>query len=323
MNEKTNVSAGADEEAQSEFAEVLTIVVAYSFCSASMLMVNKLTMSVLPLPSTVTVIQLLCSCGFVLIGKKLGYLRADSLDWDKAKPYIIYVLAFALGMYSSMRSLEESNVETIIVFRACSPLVVSIADWWFMEHEFPSARSFLGLLLIVVGAIGYGCNDETFWSIGWSAYFWPSLYLGLICFQMTFGKQLLNSVQMSTFWGPVLYTNTMSLLPLGFVAVSTEASRLPNIDESTVLTALPFLLLSCIAGTGISYTGWACRGAISATSFTVVGVVNKCLTLAVNLMIMPKHSNVAGLASLMISLLGGAIYRQSPKKTIETSSMGS
>ena len=42
---------------------------------------------------------------------------------------------------------------------------------------------------------------------------------------------------------------------------------------------------SCVAGTLIGYTGWLCRGMISATSFTLVGVVNKFLTVLLNVLV--------------------------------------
>eukprot|EP00966_Prymnesium_polylepis_P213655 4947938-Prymnesium_polylepis.2 len=51
-----------------------------------------------------------------------------------------------------MKALEHSNVETVIVFRACCPLVVCVLDWAFMGRQLPSARSALSLLLLTAGA---------------------------------------------------------------------------------------------------------------------------------------------------------------------------
>ena len=47
--------------------------------------------------------------------------------------------------------------------------------------------------------------------------------------------------------------------------------------------------LSCVFGLLISFFGFAARRAISATAFTVTGVVNKFLTVVINVMIWEKH----------------------------------
>ena len=58
-----------------------------------------------------------------------------------------------------MKALQLSNVETVIVFRACTPLCVSFLDYYFLNRNFPSRRSILSLSLICIGAYGY-CKVE-------------------------------------------------------------------------------------------------------------------------------------------------------------------
>ncbi len=72
------------------------------------------------------------------------------------------------------------------------------------------------------------------------------------------------------------------------------------------------LLFSCIAGTAIGYTSWLCRSLVSATSFTLVGVVNKFLTVLLNVMIWDKHSSQTGLFAVCICLGAGFFYQQAP-----------
>lgn len=40
-------------------------------------------------------------------------------------------------------------METIIVFRACVPIVVALLDWAFMGRQLPSLRSWLALAVLV------------------------------------------------------------------------------------------------------------------------------------------------------------------------------
>lgn len=53
---------------------------------------------------------------------------------------------------------------------------------------------------------------------------------------------------------------------------------------------------------------------VSATTFTLVGVVNKFLTVLLNVVIWEKHSSTLGLISVCICLLAGSAYQQAPRR---------
>ena len=69
--------------------------------------------------------------------------------------------------------------------------------------------------------------------------------------------------------------------------------------------------LSCVFGFLISFFGFAARKAISATAFTVTGVVNKFLTVVINVVIWDKHATPFGLVCLLVTICGGVGYQQS------------
>ena len=71
-----------------------------------------------------------------------------------------------------MRALQASNVETIIVFRACTPLFVSVFDYVFHKRDLPGPRSLAAMLLILAGATNYVLTDHSFQVDGSGAYFW-------------------------------------------------------------------------------------------------------------------------------------------------------
>ena len=77
---------------------------------------------------------------------------------------------------------------------------------------------------------------------------------------------------------------------------------------------IALLLLGCMVGTGIGYTGWWCRSKVSAASYTLIGVMNKCFTVLVNLLIWDQHAPPEGIVSLSLCLLGGVLYKQAPMK---------
>merc|ERR1712216_946882 len=78
-------------------------------------------------------------------------------------------------------------------------------------------------------------------------------------------------------------------------------------------------LLGCVVGTGIGYTGWWCRSKVSAASYTLIGVMNKCITVLVNLVIWDQHAPPEGIISLCLCLFGGVLYQQAPMRKTKDS----
>jgi len=290
-------------------------VVAYTACSSSALVTNKLTLHHFPFSGSVFCLQLLFTVAVVLVGQRLKLIEADPLDWENVKRFSLYVASFVLCLYSNGKALAASNVETVIVFRAASPLAVCVLDWLFMGHELPSLRSSLALLGVLSGAIGYIVADSEFAAKGISAYGWVFLNVGMIVFEMLWGKRMMNTVQFtSPVWGSVLYVNVLSLLPMAFLAVASgEAGDFHKADAS--MQAYAWLAASCIVGVGISWAGWNCRSRISATSFTLLGVVCKFLSVLLNIAIWDKHATPTGLAMLAICLISSSLYTQAPHKS--------
>ncbi|KAL7515044.1 hypothetical protein ACHAXN_012275 [Cyclotella atomus] len=304
-------------------AQVIFAVLSYSFCSGSLVLVNKLVLHHLPYPSLVVTFQLWAALIFIQVADAFHIIEVDPIRWKNVKPYLVYTVAFSLGVYCNMKSLSMSNVETVIVFRALSPLLVTVADALFLGREWPSARSWIALSGIALGAYGYAMTDEQFKTQGMMAYFWPTLYLFVISFEMAYGKKIISGTDLKTRSGPVLYTNMLGWPPmLLFAHIGGEYGRFYNDavdramrDEPIFSTAVIVLsLLGCVVGTGIGYSGWFCRDKVSATSYTLIGVLNKCLTVLVNLLIWDNHASMEGIASLGLCLVGGGFYRQAPMR---------
>jgi len=92
---------------------------------------------------------------------------------------------------------------------------------------------------------------------------------------------------------------------------TTAANTTALFTPSTIF----LLILGTVIGTAIGYTSWWCRDKVSATSFTLIGVMNKCLTVLLNMLVWDQHAPPLGIASLFICLLGGSIYQQAPMRS--------
>ena len=53
---------------------------------------------------------------------------------------------------------------------------------------------------------------------------------------------------------------------------------------------------------------------VSATTYTLVGVVNKFLTVLLNVLVWDKHSSPFGIFAVCVCLLSGTLYQQSPRR---------
>jgi hypothetical protein len=182
-----------------------------------------------------------------------------------------------------------------------------------MGRQLPSKRSAGGLFMIIAGAIGYVLTDSQFAMESFWAYQWAAAYFVVTVAIMTFGKFLTSSIKLSLS-GSVAYSNALSLpVMLVLMVASDEMSTLRTVEFTSM--GMVWLSFSCLVGTGISYAGWWCRSQVSATSFTVIGVVNKALTLSLNRMIAwGGDSSLMGLACLIVAIGGGLVYTEAPMR---------
>ncbi len=278
-----------------------------------------------PVPSFVTVVQLLFAVGIILFLQHVHAVPPDPLEASKVKPYLVYTVAFVLGVYCNMRALSHSNVETVIIFRSCTPLAVAMCDWIFLGRELPSKRSGLALLTIGAGAYGYVLTDSQFKMDGLTAYSWAILYFVTICFEMTYGKKITSGVRFNSMWGPTFYTNFLSVGPmftLGYVLGDFKDFSLLEGGTGAkpwvwTSAGIAMLAASSVVGTLIGYTGWSCRSLVSATTFTLVGVINKFITILLNVAIWDKHASPLGILALVCCLVGGSFYQQAPMRPVD------
>merc|ERR1712087_151581 len=97
--------------------------------------------------------------------------------------------------------------------------------------------------------------------------------------------------------------------------VTNERAKLGQTSTEQILSGSGWLVLSCAVGIGISWSGWNCRSKISATAYTLLGVVCKFISVLINVAIWDKHATPTGLAWLGVCLAASATYRQAPLRS--------
>ncbi|KAL9224023.1 hypothetical protein vseg_000098 [Gypsophila vaccaria] len=312
-------------EVTKQYYATSSLVIGYALCSSLLAVINKFAITKFNYPGLLTALQYFTSSLGVFILGKLGFLVHDPFTFDNAKKFLPAAVVFYLAIFTNTNLLRHANVDTFIVFRSCTPILVALADTLFRKQPLPSKFTFASLVIILGGAFGYVANDSAFTL---TAYSWALAYLVTITTEMVYIKHMVTNLGLNT-WGFVLYNNLLSLMmaPVFWVLTGeysevfgTLATNEEGWFDSTAFYAVA---LSCVFGLLISFFGFAARKAISATAFTVTGVVNKFLTVVINVMIWDKHATPFGLVCLLLTIAGGVLYQQSVTGVVSAPSAAS
>jgi len=282
---------------------------AYFFCSSSMLLANKVAVYFIPAPVLITSVQYLVSALVPWVLSSMGWVESEPLTMETVAAYWKVPALFAAAIFANTKVLQTANVETFIVFRNTTPILVSVCDFFFMGKSLPDPRTFFAFGVIVAGSIVYTMTDQGFLL---ESYLWVLVYLVVIVTEMIYVKHVFNTVKMTT-WGRVFYTNLLSMPFQPIFAVLTNEfavwSKLYSGEIPVTTRGVVALLLACVGGIGISFSGIGFRNVVNATTFTLCGVCNKMLTVTVNRVMWSHHANNIGLGALVVSLLSGLLYK--------------
>jgi len=279
-------------------------------CSATLLISNKYAVYKVAAPSFILFSQLMGTALVVKLFSSLGKIECDPLEKTKVKQFMPVALIFLATIFSNMKSLQYANVETFMVFRFSTPIVVSIADYLFLGRKLPSTRSWGCLFALLVGAFGYASTDSAFEVKG---YTFCAVWYCIFCLDQIYLKHVTNTVKMQSNWGRVFYSNLLASLPLVFTLFNDpeEITALKNMSADAAFA----VFVSVALGVGMSYFAWMARSLLSAASFTVVGNTCKVLTIVINVSLWDKHASGFGIGCLIFCLVAAYFYKQAPMRS--------
>ncbi|CAH9116301.1 unnamed protein product [Cuscuta europaea] len=293
-------------------ASVYGIAVGYCISASLLSIINKWAIMKFPYPGALTAFQYFTSAFGVLVCGWLKLIQRNSLDLLTLWKFLPAAIIFYLSLFTNSELLLHANVDTFIVFRSAVPIFVAIGETLYLHQPWPTMRTFLSLGTIFVGSVVYVITD---YQITLTAYGWALAYLMSMSIDFVYIKHVVMTIGLNT-WGLVLYNNLEALLlfPIELLIMGELKKIKHEITDESDWYGFQVLLpvgLSCLFGLSISFFGFSCRKAISATGFTVLGIVNKLLTVVINLVIWDKHSSSIGTVGLLICMFGGIMYQRS------------
>lgn len=315
---------------------VASLFAGYMTSSCLMLVANKYAVVLIPQPSLLLCIQTASSVLFVLLLKWTGLAPHEvRLCPERRTAFLFTILSFSFlaTIYTNMMVLRWTGVNAFVVLRCAAPLPVALLDWLFLGRELPSVKSVLAMVGIASCATGYvllklhrageqgyvpkagkeyNFNKGALWGAGWLIMFlWDQVFI----------KHVVDTVK-TTGLERVLYQNGYAAPVLCAVAVLGIDGSSQAASGTAALRARSWsaedaaaIGIPCLLGTVLSYAGLSLRSEITATAFTVAGVVCKLASILANEVVLGEDRDVLRLACVTGAIGFGSLYRQAPMRS--------
>jgi len=281
-------------------------------CSVTMMLANKGAVRALPFPTGLLVLQCGATSAGIAAGRalRLAGMRFEPLSWEKGRRWVGVVVCWVLPMLFSMKALEYTNIETVVVFRQLSTILVAGGDYAFNGKAF-HRQALVAIGVGLVGSVVYAGRSEDYTFVG---YFWCAMYAASMFANALYVKKVFDSLPQMGPWEKTYYQNTMGIPVLAAIMLVTE-------DLSDFFAALfaasagglAVVLLSCAVGLCQSLAGTISRDLLSPTSFNILGNASKPLTILIGAYLFQTHNSWQAVLGLVLVLVSGAMYSLAPQ----------
>ena len=301
----------------STFRKTLPLFFLYFVSSSSLLVLNKVAIKAIPNASLLLFTQLGSTVVIVaapaLVGKARINFKPEGID---ARAYSTVAVVFLATIYSNFQVIHSIGVNPFIVLRCSTPLMVSVLDWAFMDRTLPDWKSALALSGILSSGLmyarlkvaepGFGVKGNVNNGLWWSAIWLVSFLLDMVYIKYVVEAYPCSGAERT------LYQNFLALPILAVLLnVGVEkhsAFEAVNAPQSAWLA----VLMTCFAGTALSFTGMSLRTELSATLFTVLGIVCKMVSSLLNEIFVEPERDLARLSCIAAVIISSSFYKQAP-----------
>jgi GDP-mannose transporter len=291
--------------------EVIAFGVAYAIFSSTLIVVNKWALSALPTPNFLLVLQSLATALLVYVITRFGGKQVRLVQKSVWKWFVACVVIQFLTILSNMFSLHYLGVDRVILLRIVAMLPIAMGDYLFNNRMMPSIQSWICFGCLCLANLFVFSNDST-----------NITPMGILAGLMYFVFISTDQVLLKTFTRVVempdsdrtIWVNLFAVpLSLGGILVTGETNRIvhpPKFPFFSHYVLVPFLI-SCILGAGISYTAWGLRSRSSAVTFSLIGIVCKVGSMALNFFFF-DHLSAMSLILISLGIASTFYYEQAP-----------
>lgn len=298
----------------------MAYAVAYSIFSSTLLVANKWALSFRNTPNALVVYQSIATWCFMFAillrrkGRKM-FLSTDDTPFKNRSSFIWFVIATALQSLtigSNLNALFHLGVDRVILLRVCAMFPIALGDWAFNNRALPSSASWLCFVTLGFAAsFVFGTEHQGLSFVG---FVWGCAYFVLITIDQVALKRFTQSVPMNnvdrTFWMNGFGAIVSSIL----AAIYIEPILSTRDVSGEFLSAIGYfaIALSCLLGAGISFTAWGLRERSSALTFSLIGLVCKIGSMALNFFVL-DHVRPLSIVIISLGIASTWFYEQAPE----------
>uniref|UniRef100_A0A7N0TSU6 Sugar phosphate transporter domain-containing protein n=1 Tax=Kalanchoe fedtschenkoi TaxID=63787 RepID=A0A7N0TSU6_KALFE len=293
---------------------------AYCISSCSMILVNKFVLSSYGFNAGISLMlyQNFVSVVVVSMLSFFGVVSTEPLTWKLIKVWLPVNVIFVGMLITSMFSLKYINVAMVTVLKNVTNVITALGEMYlFQKHH--ESKVWAALFLMIISAISGGITDLSFHAVGYAWQivncFLTASYSLTLRRVMDTAKQVTKSGNLNEFT-MVLLNNTLSL-PLGIVLIFlfNEVDYL----VTTPLLRMPIFwivtTLSGFLGLAISFTSMWFLHKTSATTYSLVGSLNKIPLSIAGIVLFKVPTSPENFTSILFGLLAGVFFAKAKMRS--------
>jgi GDP-mannose transporter len=283
---------------------------AYTVCSVGMVMANKAISTSIEederknIPQmSVICFQCIVAVIFVEIAKKCKYVEYPDFDWSIARAWLPLNILFIGMLATGFLSLVYNNVPMVTVFKNLTNVVTITGDVLLFKVNV-SWLTLLSVGIMVLGAVLAGANDLEFSWIGYICMGCNCIFTAGYVLYMRFAATNINLPK----FGMVYYNNLLSVMLLAPLIVIM--GEIPQLFNERIMTP-SFIFNNILAGFLGFYLNFAslwCVGATSATTYAIVGSLNKVPITILGFVMFNTVMTQEGIIFISLATIGGFMY---------------
>lgn len=290
---------------------------AYTFCSITMVLANKALASQYraDIDFLVIAFQSICAVALVFGCDALGVIQPGSTKFDRsvAIQWLPVNVFFVSMLSTGFLSLKHLNVPMVTIFKNLTNVGIMWGEWYFYGAHV-SLGAILSCAIMILGAFLAAANDITFSGIG---YFWMVSNCCCTAGYVLYMKHATKTVRLPKF-GMVFYNNLLSLpILLVGAAVRGEFSTFLGTDELHTTSYLSLSLYAGLVGFFLNLATLWCVSNNSATTYAVVGALNKIPLAVLGWFLFKTPITNKALVFLSMSMCGGFLYTYTKLREVE------
>lgn len=290
--------------------KALSACASYSFCSVSMVLVNKSLASSYNhlidgnINILLVVFQAIVAVLAVEVCKRLKWVEIPSFSLDIAKQWAPVNIFFCAMLFTGMASLQFNSVPMVTIFKNVSNITTAIGDCYFFGNK-PENLVMFAFGIMLSGAVAAAWNDI---SISFNGLMWMALNCISSSGYVLYMKHATETIKLKKF-GMVFYNNVLCAFFLLPVAVMMGQTKL--FWASDVLHTPDYAFKNLFAGLVgflLNFASLNCVAVSGPTTFVTMGSLNKIPVAFLGYWIFDSEINKETWFFIAVSMCGGFLY---------------